>query len=253
MNEDDASATALAESESAPANGGAPSPLPAEPSGWTGGRIAAVVCGTLLGLVGLGLFAGGGTAVWAEFQRDAGYVTTSVHDFSTGGSALATKPVELGSSAVRWLFSSPLLDKVRIRVTPVSDVRPVFVGIGASTAVDGYLSAVQHTVITDFWGNDVQAVPGGASATPPGRESFWVASTTGRGPRTLVWKPSGGTWTVVVMNASGRPGLDVSADLGFRVSALRWIAVALFSSGAILIAAGALLVFVAIRRSLRPA
>src|SRR5512132_2938283 len=80
--------------------------IAARPSGWTGGRIAALVIGTLLLLFSLALLGGGGTALWADrTQRDGGYVTTDVHHFSTSGSALATKPADLGSAGVGWLYS----------------------------------------------------------------------------------------------------------------------------------------------------
>src|SRR5215207_4708597 len=81
--------------------------------------------------------------------RDAGYATTDVHDFSTSGSALATVSTELGSAGVGWLYAPGLLDTVRIRVTPTSRDRALFVGIGPSTAVDRYLAGVRHTVITE--------------------------------------------------------------------------------------------------------
>jgi hypothetical protein len=42
----------------------------AHPSGWTGGRITAVVTGALLALVSLALLGAGGTVLWADTQRD---------------------------------------------------------------------------------------------------------------------------------------------------------------------------------------
>ena len=53
-------------------------------SRWTAGRIAAVAIGSLLVLIALTLLGAGGTALWADrTQRDAGYATTDVHEFST--------------------------------------------------------------------------------------------------------------------------------------------------------------------------
>jgi hypothetical protein len=234
---------------------GAPTALPPRPevaarrSGWTGGRIAALVIGALLVLLALVLLGAGGTALWADrTQRDGGYATTDVHRFSTSGSALATVSTELGSAGVGWLYSPALLDKVRIRVTPTSPSRPLFVGIGRSTDVDRYLARVRHTVVTEFWGDKTEAVGGGPPASAPGAQDFWVASTSGSGPQTLVWDPADGSWTVVVMNADGRPGIDVGADLGARVPALPWIALGFLGVAAMLMAGGTLLIVGAIRR-----
>jgi hypothetical protein len=221
----------------------------ASPSRWAGGRIAALVIGALLVLVSLALLGAGGTALWADrTQRDGGYVTTGVHEFSTAGSALATVSTELGSAGIGWLYSPTLLDKVRIRITPTSARSALFVGIGRSTDVDRYLAGVSHTVITEFWEEKMETVAGGQPRSAPATQNFWVASSKGSGARTVEWDPTDGSWTVVVMNADGRPGIDVGADLGARMPAVLWIAVGLLVAGAIFLAGGSLLVASAIRR-----
>ena len=218
------------------------------PSRWTAGRVGGLVIGTLLVLFSLALLGAGGTALWADrTQRAEGYVTTDVHTFSTSGPALATVSTELGSAGVGWLYSPGLLDEVRIRVTPTSPGPPLFVGIGRSTDVERYLAGVGHTVITEFWGDTTENVAGGAPRSAPGTQNFWVASDTGRETRTLVWKPDDGSWTVVVMNADARPGIDVGADLGARLPAVTWIAVGVLAAGGLFLAGGALLIAGAIR------
>ena len=174
----------------------------ARPAGWTGGRVAAVVIGGVLVLVSLALLGAGGTALWADLtQRDAGYVTTDVHQFSTSGSALATESTHLGSAGVGWLYSPSLLGKVRIRVTPANSASALFVGIGRSRDVDRYLAGVNHTHHFRLLRGKDRGLGGGTPRSAPGTQHFWVASSTGRGARTLTWDPHGGSWTVVVMNA----------------------------------------------------
>jgi hypothetical protein len=224
-------------------------PAAADPSGWTAGRIAACATGALLVLLSLVLLGAGATAVWADrFQRDGGYATTDVHDFSTAGSALTTEPTHLGSAGVGWLYAPGVLGKVRIRVTPESTASPLFVGIGPSAEVDRYLAGVSRTLISDFFENDVDVIGGGPSRSAPGTHDFWVAASSGSGARTLVWDPADGSWTVVVMNADGRPGINVKADLGARLPALPWIGVGSLLGGALLLAGGLLLTATAIRR-----
>jgi hypothetical protein len=215
---------------------------------WTGGRITALAVGTLLVVVSLVLLGGGATAVWADLtQRDAGYVTTGARSFSSSGSALATEHTQLGSAGVGWLYSPRLLGKVRIRVTPMDAGSPLFVGIGRSSDVDAYLAGVEHTVISDFFANRVEPLPGGPPRSAPGGRRFWVASSTGRGVRTLEWTPKGGTWTVVVMNADGGRGIGVRAELAARMPAVLWIAIGCLIGGAIFLAGGGLLIAGALR------
>jgi hypothetical protein len=207
------------------------------------------VIGALLVLVSLVLLGAGGTGVWADLtQRDAGYVTTGVHDFSTAGPALATESTHLGSPGVGWLYSPGLLGKVRIRVTPGSTGPPLFVGIGRSNDVDHYLAGVDHTVISDFFGNKVESVGGSRHASIPGRQHFWAATSSGTGERTLLWHPSDGAWTVVVMNADANPGVSVGTDLGARFPAVLWIAIGLLVAGAVFLVGGGLLIAGAVRR-----
>jgi hypothetical protein len=218
-------------------------------SRWTSGRIAALVIGVLLGLVSLALLTGGGTALWADTtQRDTGYVMTGIHAFSSAGSALTTEPTELGSAGVGWLYAPGLLGKVRIEVTPTNPGSTLFVGIGPSKAVDRYLAGVNHTLISDYFGDKVREIGGSRPGGPPGTQHFWVASTTGAGARTLLWNPADGSWRVVVMNADGRPGINVQADLGAEFPALLWIAIGLLAAGAILAVGGAFLIRGSIRR-----
>jgi hypothetical protein len=141
-----------------------------------------------------------------------------------------------------WLYSPGLLGKVRIRVTPVDRRARLFVGIGRSADVDRYLLGVDHTVVSDFFGDKVEVVPGGAARSRPGTQRFWVASSAGSGARTVLWKPSKGSWDVVVMNADARPGIDVRTDLGARMPAVLWIAVGVTAAGALFLAGGGLLI-----------
>ena len=222
----------------------------ARPSGWTGGRITALVIGVLLALVSLTLLGSGGTALWADTtQRDAaGYLTTSAHEFATAGSALASERIDLGSAGTGWLYTPTLLGTVRIRVTPAHPSPALFVGIGPTADVDRYLAGVSHTLISDLWSNGIRAIDGGTPRSAPGTQTFWAASATGRGPQTLRWDPADGSWTVVVMNASGRPGIHIRTDLGARYPSLLPIAVGLLAAGAVFGAGAALLIAGAIRR-----
>ena len=122
-------------------------------------------------------------------------------------------------------------------------------GIGPADEVDRYLAGVSHSVISDFWTNGVETIGGGTPGSAPGAQDFWVASATGPGAQTLTWDPANGSWTVVVMNADGRPGVDVGADLGAEYPALLGIAIGVLAIGALLLVIGGFLIAGAIRRS----
>jgi hypothetical protein len=223
-------------------------PEAASSSGWSASPIAAVVIGSVLALFAVTLLGAGGVGLYGETERDEGYVTPGGHDLSTSGSALAAEKTKLGSSGVGWLYAPGLLGKVRIRVTPEDSASPLFVGIGPSSEVERYLAGTKHTLITDYFGGKDELVDGGPSRSVPAAQRFWVASTSGPGARSLFWKPKDGSWMVVVMNADGRPGIAVHADLGARFSALPWITTGMLVAGVVFLAGGALLIVGAVRR-----
>ena len=244
MNQTKLQSTAVSEDDAARVDDG----VAARPSRWTAGRTATLVIGVVVALVALVLLGAGGTALWADrTQRDEGYVTTDVREFSTSGSALTTSSTEIGTGSLGWLYSPGVLDEVRIRVTPPSAAPPLFVGIGPSAEVDRYLAGVSHTVITELWGDEVETIDGGTPASVPGRQDFWVASATGPGTQTLEWELADGSWTVVAMNADGQPGLSVEADMGARLPAVLWVGIGVFLAGAVFMAAGILLIVAAFR------
>jgi hypothetical protein len=230
-----------------------PPGVPARSKSWTSGRVIALVVGCLAGLVGVGLLGAGGTALWADLSRrdDAGYVTTGVHSFSTAGSALATDPIELGDPGISWLYSGIVLGEVRIEVSPADPASSLFVAIGPTDEVDRYLSGVRRTVIADIWSDSVEVANGGPPGSPPGDQGFWVASVSGAGPQTLTWDPVNGSWTVVVMNTDGGPGIVASTELAATMPALLWIAIGSLVLGGLFVAVAVLLVVIPIRHSRR--
>jgi hypothetical protein len=230
-----------------------PPPQPVGRVGWTGGRIACLVVGSLLFLVSLGLLAGGGTATWADnTQRDAaGYLTTGTHSFTTGSYALTSDGIRLGSGG--GVFApADVLGTVRVRVTPASPRQQVFVGIASQAAVDRYLAGVSHEVVTNWPEGRTahRAQAGAAPGVAPASLIIWAAQSTGTGTQTLTWQPSHGNWTVVVMNPDASPDLIVSADVGATVPDLGWIAAGLLAGGGLLLfIAGALIVVAVVRAS----
>ena len=217
---------------------------PARSKTWTPGRVVALVIGCLLGLMGVGLLGAGATALWVDLShRDAaGYVTTGTHRFSTAGSALATDPIELGDPGIDWLYSGIVLGEVRIHVSPEDPASSMFVAIGPTNDVDRYLSGVNRTVIADIWTDSVEVTNGGPPSSPPGDQDFWVASAGGAGPQTLTWDPANGSWTVVVMNTDGTPGVDASTELAATMPMLMGIAIGSLVLGGIFVAVAILLI-----------
>lgn len=218
-------------------------PSGAPGGGMSGGRIALIVIGSLLALLGFTLAAGGGALLVANgtLRDDEGFFTTSTERFATTGRALASDDLSV-------VEGSPVdvpddnLATIRLRVTSVDPGRPVFVGIARADDVDRYLSGVDHDRIlnADFdpFRVDYSRRTGSIAPAAPTTAAFWVATATGSGRQALRWDVSSGTWSVVIMNADGSPGVAVEADAGAKIKYLVTIAIGLLSGGLVLLGGG---------------
>jgi hypothetical protein len=196
--------------------------------GWTAGRVATLVAGSVLILISLILLCGAGALAWADHEQQGGYLTTGAATYSTGGYALASNPVELRGG---WGWLGRFAGDVRIQVTAVSPAQPVFVAIGPAADVSRYLAGVSYTTVTAVGDHDVTQHPGRAVPAPPANAVDWVAQAAGTGTQTLRWTVQSGDWMVVVMNPHGSPGMTVRADVGVTSPVLPSLAVGLLAAG----------------------
>jgi hypothetical protein len=202
------------------------------PGRWSGGRIALLAVGSVLGLVSLGILAAGAAALVIDgTQRKEGFVTSPRHTYSTPTYALVSETADLDGPDWAW---QDLVGTVRIQGR--SD-DPVFLGIGPDAEVEQYLADVGHEIVHDIGssrGDDEDRRPGGAPATPPGAQTFWAASAQGTGRVNLDWDPENGHWAVVVMNADGSRFVDATLSIGAELDALPWVGGALLGIGLLL-------------------
>ena len=135
-----------------------------------------------------------------------------------------------------------------VRVSAVgTDTAALFVGIGPAADVEAYLAGVERSRLTGG-STAAQVLPGGAPATPPAQQGFWVATAAGPGPQQLTWTASEGQWAVVVMNADGSRAVTAELTAGVTAPVLPGLWTGLLAGAAAALLAGALLVALAIPR-----
>jgi hypothetical protein len=201
-----------------------------------GRRIAALVAAVLL------LATGGATLLAAWAQRGAGgYFTTPTERFLTPTAALKSDEIDLGAGRPADTSGDiGNLGTVRIRVSSADPDTAVFVGIGPKEKVDAYLRGLEHdelaSVTFDPFRVAFRRAPGSSRADRPDAQSFWTATSAGVGARTLEWNKERGAWSMVVMNLSGAPGIDVRADLGLRFGLLLPAGIGFTATAAFLLA-----------------
>jgi hypothetical protein len=232
-----------AESPSTP-----PPPPPQQGTRWSVGHILLVVFGSLVSLLAIALLAAGGTALWADLTQrdDDGYLTTPTEPFETQTFAITSESIDLleAGAGAEWLLSEDVLGNVRI--TGESSGGDVFVGIGDSGDVEGYLGGVERDEVRDIdsdpFSVEYRRVPGGEPPGPPGEQDIWAASASGPGEQSAVWEAESGEWAVVVMNADASRSVAVELSAGAEANFLLWLAIGLLAAGALVLAGGATMI-----------
>jgi hypothetical protein len=225
-------------------------------TGWSAGRVVALVAAIVLLFPALALLLGGGALLWAD-QADRGedgFLTTSTQQFSSPGYALTTESIDLDTGA-DWVPVSSALGDVRLEVTSTDPDTAVFVGLAPVADATAYLEGVERTVVDDVGPGvtsaDQTQVAGGAPSGAPGDQDFWTAQASGTGTQRMEFEPAAGDWLLVIMNADAASPVSVDAGIGATVPALGGLAWGLLGGGVLLAAIAVLLLVLAARR--RPA
>src|SRR3954454_13874122 len=186
-------------------------------------RPVPLVIGILLALVGVPLLLGGLGLGWAlATQRDDdGFFSTPPEHLTTETVALCSEVVKLGGSGPDDWWADRHLATVRLRARS-AHASAAFIGIARSADVARYLRSAPYDEIIDLRADPfdyslTRRGTGGDLSAAPTDQGFWTAQSSGPGTQTLTWDLQPGTYTAVVMNADGSPGVAVDLSAGGRL------------------------------------
>ena len=190
----------------------APATRPHSGTGWfvTG---ALALFGALVMLI-----TGVAVQVIDDASRRDGYLTSDQIPIATGGHAVATERLDFEDIAPFWPDIDSLLGDVRLRATG-SVGKDVFIGVAPADQAASYLAGVRHATLTELAdpATTYAEHAGGAPASRPADQTFWLAQASGPGTQTVAWPMEDGTFAVVVMNADGSAGVSAMVDAGATV------------------------------------
>ena len=221
-------------------------------TGWTAGRIVSVTVGSLLVLMGLAFAGAGGTLALADAtERDDGFVMTPATSLVSDTHAIRSEDAEVDTDGAASWVPSAWLGQVRVHARADTQA-PLFVGVAATSDVDRYLGDVSYDTLRDLRGGRavLRTTDGGAPATPPTDQTFWVAQATGT-DATLTWDLEDGDWTIVLMRADGTTGVSADVSTGAELPILDAVVAALFVLAGLFLLAGALLIAIPVRSATR--
>jgi hypothetical protein len=210
---------------------------------WSVARLLSVVFGGVAAALGIALLVTGG--VFVAVGTSDGYLTDGEASLQSAGHAAVVHEIGV-HGRVPDFGTDGALANLRVRATAEDAATPLFVGIGPRADVDRYLDGVAHDEVRDFevapFRVDYRRHAGGAPATEPGDQSFWVAADAGTGSRELDWDVTRGDYAVVVMNADGSAGVGATVDVGATVPVLRPVGIGFLAFGGLALVTGVVLV-----------
>jgi len=218
------------------------------------GKVVGLIAGSLILIIGIGLLIGGGALVGVDiaFTDDEGFLTVPSAELERDTYAVAAEVVFKGDWI--WWYRHPMT--VRVRMT---GERPIFLGIAPRADLEAYLSDVSYSEIEriDFddyrkdrvWTTEYEDHVGPNAPAPSADQTFWHASVQGEGTQTLIWTIEPGDWMLVVMNADGSRGIEVTGTVGAEMPWLLAVGIGLLAAGVVLVALGLALILFVARRS----
>ncbi len=218
-------------------------------------KVVLLVLGVLLALAGTLSVACGGfvMGVHRHHSDPSGFFTTRDQDVGSNGFALTVPDVN-GQLTGEWQRWGLARARATVRVTGASKLpAPVFIGIGPTAQVSTYVSGAARDRIKsiDLLAGAVEYdhVDGTAIPAPPEDQSFWVAKVAGAGSQTLEWDLREGDWAVVIMNGDASAPVVAEVRLGARFGIVEPLIIGLTAVGVVLLALGATLIVVGVRRT----
>ena len=217
------------------------------------GKIVLLVFGAIILLVALALIAGGGALVWLdEAHSDSeGFITTDTIHLERASYAITTKTAEIDIES-GWFVDRHDIATIKVQASSEDNSKQIFIGIADEADVQAYLHGVNYDKIRDFRIHPFRVYytnhPGSSAPAAPTSQPFWVISEYGPGTQTLEWEVETGDWVLVVMNADGSAGVDVSGSVGIDVPWIFWVGVGLIVGGIVLLIIGVGLVLLGTRR-----
>lgn len=228
----------------------------------SGGKIVLLIFGIIVLLISLVLLLPGGALIWAEraLRDGEGFYTSKTVEFNRDSYAILTESanIDLGEEEWKWLpwvrsWGPSDFLTLKIEGSSNDSSKQIFIGVAETSDLEGYLTGVEYDEITDFEfrrpSPKYRNHPGTSEPLAPTSQAFWIASAYGAGTQTLEWAIESGTYSFLLMNEDGSPGLDLEALIGVAVPSLLWgIGVGLLIGGLVVLALSILMIYLALRQ-----
>ena len=208
----------------------------------------------LLGIAGVmaaaALFIGGGAIFWVDtaITDEEGFITMEPTLLETDTYAITTQAMEVEPTSGPIRFRT--LATVRIQAENVNPQKGVFIGVAEEDDLEDYLRNVPYAEIEDYemepFEISLRVHPGELAPQSPSAQTFWSASSHGKGPQTLLWGLERGECAVGLMNDDASSRIEMETAAGIHIPLIRSNGMALLVAGGVALALGIMFLSVAL-------
>jgi Domain of unknown function (DUF4389) len=218
------------------------------------GRIVLLVFGAIFLLVAIVMLVGGGVLVWADqtLKDSEGFLTSDTITLESDSYAITTHPADINFSGW-WPWGEGNQVTLKVEGKNNDSAKQIFIGIADEADVSDYLRNVNYDEIREFRIHSDEISyrnhPGSAVPEAPTAQTFWVVPPAyGNGTQTLKWDLESGEWVLVLMNADGSTGVDLSGVIGIKIPWIFGVGLGLLIGGIVLFIISISMIVLATRR-----
>lgn len=212
-------------------------------------KVALIVVGALLSLLGIS-FAAGGALLLSTSGPDGTALEAGLGEYEEETSALVVNGFSLTQQ-------TPLPDsQLAFLVSAASrNGKDLFVGFAPSERVKEYLRGSSYTVVRNLGSASAAttaSVFGDRQLAIPDTQAFWASQGSGSTAQ-AEWEPTTTGSSLVIMNVDASPGVAAVVTASLRSPLVRAGAIALLGAGAMATVIGMILVVLGVRANSRRA
>jgi len=216
------------------------------------GKVVLIVFGAIFILISIGMIMGGGALVWVDqaLTDSEGFITTDTITLDRNSYAITTHPADVDFKGW-WPWGWHNFVTIKVEGENNDSSKQIFIGIADESDIRHYLSDVSYDEVKELeihpYNVSYTRHYGSSVPEPPIAQTFWVAEKYGSGARTLEWDLEEGTWVLVLMNADGTTGIDLSGVVGVKVPWIFGVGLGLLLGGIALLVLAVVLIVLATR------
>ncbi|MBD3173368.1 zinc-ribbon domain-containing protein [Candidatus Bathyarchaeota archaeon] len=227
-------------------------------------HIGAVILSVVLLIAAFGLVMGGTSirSIQELMTDEEGYLTSATKQVKVSSYAIVVDELDFHMDPVAWRFLQRRGGFLSFKLTTENNNsdKDIFIGVARVEDAYEYIESMEYHEITEMnigWerfdsgSTETQYIlhQGDPPTIPPTEQNFWIVQGRSSGTNSITWDPESGNYYLVMMNADGSSAISADIKIGVQMPFFAGIGNIMLSTGFVLGAFGAIMIYLTIRRN----